>query len=64
MNNHSNDFGSTGKPAAADNDSAPRAERISKSKRTLLKAGWVVPVIGVVSLPSGSTNLSCDPNVC
>lgn len=28
------------------------AERVSRSKRTLLKAGWVVPVIGAISLPA------------
>lgn len=35
-------------------------ERISSSKRTLLKAGWVVPVIAAVSLPaSGMVHSSC-----
>jgi hypothetical protein len=35
------------------------AERVSRSKRTLLKAGWVVPVIGAISLPaSGTVNCS------
>lgn len=29
-------------------------ERISASKRTLLKAGWVAPVIVVLNLPSNS----------
>ena len=37
------------------------AERISSSKRTLLKAGWVVPVIAAVSLPaSGMVHSSCN----
>ena len=30
------------------------AERISTSKRTLLKAGWVAPVIVVLNLPRNS----------
>jgi hypothetical protein len=35
-------------------------ERISSSKRTLLKAGWVAPVIAVISLPaSGMVYSSC-----
>jgi len=44
-------------------DSGP-AERISSSKRMLLKAGWVVPVIAAVSLPaSGMVNCSCNTDV-
>jgi hypothetical protein len=38
------------------------AERVSSSKRTLLKAGWVAPLIAVISLPaSGMVHSSCDP---
>jgi len=38
------------------------AERISSSKRTMLKAGWVVPVIAAISLPaSGMVHSSCNP---
>lgn len=43
------------------------AERVSKSKRTLLKAGWVVPVIGAISLPASGyykcgSNCQQDPD--
>jgi len=50
---------------APDDAAAKRGpdERISSSKRTLLKAGWVVPVIAAVSLPaSGMVHSSCNPH--
>lgn len=56
MNEHDRD------PCIIDDDAAEGgpAERISSSKRTLLKAGWVVPVIAAVSLPaSGVVYSSC-----
>ncbi len=48
MNEHDKD------PCTSDDGAAKGgpAERISNSKRTLLKAGWVVPVIAAVSLPA------------
>lgn len=56
MNEHDKD------PCTPDDgaSSSGPAERISSSKRTLLKAGWVVPVIAAVSLPaSGMVKTSC-----
>jgi len=56
MNEHDKD------PCTPDDGAANSgpAERISSSKRTLLKAGWVVPVIAAVSLPaSGMVKTSC-----
>lgn len=35
-------------------DARGTSERISTSKRTLLKAGWVAPVIVVLNLPKNS----------
>lgn len=45
------------------------AERISSSKRTLLKAGWVAPVIAAISLPASgfvanSSGTCNDPYKC
>jgi hypothetical protein len=57
MNEHDKD------PCTPDDGAAKGgpAERISSSKRTLLKAGWVVPVIAAVSLPaSGMVHSSCN----
>ena len=33
---------------------APSGEHVSESKRTLLKAGWVAPIVVVLSLPAAS----------
>ena len=41
-------------PAGAGGDAGSSAEPISVTKRTLLKAGWIAPVIAVVSLPASS----------
>ena len=52
MNKHRTDAHVDNGPAAEDGDRDSRVEPISKSKRALLKAGWVAPVIAVVSLPA------------
>lgn len=55
---------------AAIGDGAARVETVSQSRRTLLKAGWVAPVIAVVSLPASgyavnSSSVPCnDPYKC
>ena len=55
---------------AAVSEQAVRVETISKARRTLLKAGWVAPVVAVVSLPASgyavnSSSIRCnDPEKC
>jgi hypothetical protein len=55
---------------AAVSEQAARVETISKARRTLLKAGWVAPVVAVVSLPASgyavnSSSAPCnDPEKC
>ena len=48
---------------AAVSEQAVRVETISKARRTLLKAGWVAPVVAVVSLPASgyAVNSCCGP---
>lgn len=57
--NGQDDFSTRGERDASKRGAQPDAERVSKTKRTLLKAGWIVPVIGAISLPaSGRVGLS------
>ena len=52
-------------PAAVGGDSESSSERISTKKRTLIKAGWIAPVIAAVSLPASSyvrNGSGFDPN--
>jgi hypothetical protein len=38
----------------ADVERVTRGEKISGTKRTLLKAGWAAPVVAAISLPASS----------
>ena len=46
--------------------SPPNDQSVSQSKRTLLKAGWVAPVVVVLTLPAISfdANASGGPRRC
>jgi hypothetical protein len=46
---------------ASSRSAQTNVERVSKTKRTLLKAGWVVPVIGAISLPASGYVNSSNP---
>ena len=63
MNERGNAFDVAGSPVTDGSARAARVEPISRTKRALLKAGWVAPVIAVISLPASGTvgNLSCNP---
>jgi len=57
--NGQDDLSTSGERDASNRGAQANAERVSKTKRTLLKAGWIVPVIGAISLPaSGSVAFS------
>ena len=56
---------SAAEPAIAGGDSESCVERVSTKKRTLMKAGWIAPVIAAVSLPASSyvrNGSGFDPN--
>lgn len=60
--NDQDDFSTSVERDPSNRGAQADAERVSRTKRTLLKAGWIVPVIGAISLPaSGRVNCSCDP---
>ena len=49
---------------AAVSEQAVRVETISKARRTLLKAGWVAPVVAVVSLPASGYAVNSSSSPC
>ena len=44
--------------------SPPQDPSVSQSKRTLLKAGWVAPVVVVLSLPAVSFDANASGKKC
>jgi hypothetical protein len=70
MKRHEQDRSAAADASTAVSERAARVETISKARRTLLKAGWVAPVVAVVSLPASgyavnSSSAPCnDPEKC
>jgi hypothetical protein len=65
MNKRGNHLEHAADPAAVGDTAKSRVEQISTTKRTLIKAGWIAPVVAAISLPASSyvrNGSGFDPN--